>query len=220
MWLKHGHLARAPKPCGVSKLYSEPAGWDGRGPGWICHVSHFCAPWKGTRQTRVPFPERKKADSSVLITGAWAEFPLFIMSLSPLNTRERTVFLQNQNASFLHSHLLAVKMKLNRVKAFYLPQLLFIKQNSTKVTRCTIKLVNLSGERVAATLTHASVEVLAPLTRRGSRIWDFSIWTVCAGQQLRSPGKTALFPEQGLSGWGTAFLEGKRLSDGHLLNGF
>lgn len=220
MWLKHGHLARAPKPCGVSKLYSEPAGWDGRGPGWICHVSHFCAPWKGTRQTRVPSLERKKADSSVLITGAWAEFPLFVMSLSPLNTRERTVFLQNQNASFLPLHLLAVEMKLNRVKAFCLPQLLWFNQNSTKVTRYTIKLVILLGARDAAMLTRASVEVLAPLVRRDSRIWDFSICTVCAGQQLHSPSKTALFPEQGLSGWGTAFLEGKRLSDGHLLRGF
>lgn len=34
--LKHGHLARALKPCGVCKPCLEPAGWDGRGTrlGW------------------------------------------------------------------------------------------------------------------------------------------------------------------------------------------
>lgn len=168
MWLKHSHLARAPEPCGVSKLYQS---WQvGMGDGQVgCAVFTLLCSLERHETDTSRSPKRKKADSSVLITGARAEFPLFVMSLSPLNTRERTVFLQNQNASFLPSHLLAVEMKLNRAKAFYLPRLLGFKQNSRKVTRCTIKLGNLLGARDAATLTQASLEVLA-LMRRDSRI--------------------------------------------------
>lgn len=207
---KHGHLGRSWNACGVCRPCPEPA--DGasvgpapsptgsRTPGWIRRPSCFCASSERHYRVKSQSLQKKRLISACLNHScqllSWISL-IYHASLSPLASGQRVVFLLNQNASLLPSHLLAVEVRVNTVKVFCSPCLLSFKQNSAKAyaySRYYQTCDSSWGERccdASSTFSQgvdpSSEGIQGPKTMASKQCIH--------SQQQRSPGKTENLPK-------------------------
>lgn len=113
----------------------HPLQWARLMPGWIHRPEHCCTSSQ-RHYTKSRSLQRKSLISACFNHCcqrlSWISL-VYHASSSTERAGRGVVFLLNQNASLLPSHLLAVEVRVNTVKVFCLPWLLWFKQNSTKV---------------------------------------------------------------------------------------